>query len=342
MALTRREFTMAAGAVVTGSYGLASRVADWPIALILAPSNLGLRPEGSAQPGTWRAPEVLSKAGLAQAVDAVETIALNRPIYKSEAQKGTRIRNGHTLREFSMRLSEAVSATIRKDRFPVVVGGDCGVLLGALYGARLAGARGLAHVDGHCDFFHPGNYDTNRRLGSVAGMDLALASGRGEPLLTEWPGVGKPLVRDDEIIQIGERDVGAGSSTPYDDILRTKITLFFIRRVIEDGIENSARRVIAQLTERGLDKVWLHVDFDVLDQAIMPAVDSPGSPGLNYEQLTTLVATLCGSGRVIGATFTIYDPDRDREARCAPPLVNCIADGVRGRAPSASERRVAL
>jgi len=35
----------------------------------------------------------------------------------------------------------------------------------------------LVHVDGHDDFYHPGNYDSARRLGAVAGMDLALASG---------------------------------------------------------------------------------------------------------------------------------------------------------------------
>jgi hypothetical protein len=29
----------------------------------------------------------------------------------------------------------------------------------------------VVHVDGHSDFFHPGNYDSTARLGSVAGMD---------------------------------------------------------------------------------------------------------------------------------------------------------------------------
>jgi arginase len=335
MGLTRREFTIAIGTVLSSACAAASEADSRRVALILAPSNLGLRPEGGAQPGTWRAPQELMKAGLAKAVDAVQVIALDRPPYETDAQEGTRIRNGHTLRAFSMKLSETVSAALRADRFPVVVGGDCSVLLGALYGARLAGARGLVHVDGHSDFFHPGNYDSRSRLGSAAGMDLALVSGRGEPLLTQWPVVGTPLVRDDEIIQLGERNVGnPNSGAPYEDILRTKITLFTIRRVLSDGIETTARRVIAGLTERRLDKIWLHVDFDVLDQAVMPAVDAPGSPGLSYAQLTTLVSMLCASGRIAGATFAIYDPDKDRDARYARPLVDCIAEGIRGRSPS--------
>lgn len=332
MALTRREFTIGVGAALSAAYVAPSQADAQRVTLVLAPSNLGLRPERGAQPGTWRAPQVLVNAGLAKALDAVEVIALERPTYAPDAQQGTRIRNGHTLREFSIKLAETVSTTLRADRFPVVVGGDCSVLLGALYGTRLAGARGLVHIDGHSDFFHPGNYDSHSRLGSAAGMDLALVSGRGEPLLTEWPVVGTPLVRDDEIIQVGERNIGApGSGPPYEDILRTKITLLTVRRVLADGIEITARRIVAGLTERALDKIWLHVDFDVLDEDVMPAVDAPGSPGLSYAQLTTLVSMLCASGRITGATFTIYDPDRDRDERYARPLVKCIAEGLRAR-----------
>ncbi len=150
---------------------------------MLAPSNLGLRPgENGAEPGTWRAPEVLMGAGLKTRVGAERVVQLPRPLYDARAQAGTRIRNGHTLRRFSLDLAGEVRIVLKAGAFPLVIGGDCSVLLGSLYGARLEGARGLIHVDGHSDFFHPGNYDTRGRLGSAAGMDLALATGRGEPL----------------------------------------------------------------------------------------------------------------------------------------------------------------
>jgi arginase len=176
------------------------------------------------------------------------------------------------------------------------------------------------HVDGHDDFYHPGNYDTARRLGAVAGMDLALASGRGEDLLTAWPQVGKPLAEDADIIQIGQRD-GRLSGTG--------ITQWTVQRALKDGIEATARAVLARLESRGLDKVWLHVDLDVLDDAVMPAVDSPGSPGFDYAQLSGLLRMLCASGHVAGADFAIYDPERDPRTRYAKPLVRCIADAIR-------------
>jgi arginase len=308
---------------------------------VLAPSNLGLRPtESGGQPGAWRAPQALMDAGLARALDAEQIVQLERPTYEFEAQAGTRIRNGLSIRAFSLQLSEKVHDILKRHRFPLIIGGDCSILLGGLLGMRRAGGRGLVHIDGHSDFFHPGNYDTAKRLGSAAGMDLALASGRGELLLTDWPEIGKPLASDADIIQLGERDAESPSFKDYyGDIIRTEITQFTIQRILADGVDDTARRVIAKLEARGLDQVWLHVDLDVLAQSVMPAVDSPGSPGLDYLQLTELVDALCASGRIIGANFTIYDPERDSEARYANPLVRCIADGVRGRSRAAGPRR---
>jgi arginase len=341
VSMTRRKFTIMAGATVLAGWQASSAQAKTKgVSLVLAPSNLGLRPtESGGQPGTWRAPQALMDAGLAHALDAEEIVSLERPKYEFNAQAGTTIRNGLSIRAFSLQLSEKVRDILKMGGLPVVVGGDCSILLGSLYGMRLAGGRGLVHIDGHSDFFHPGNYDTSKHLGSAAGMDLALASGRGEPLLTDWPEIGKPLASDVDIIQLGERNAESPRFKDYyGDIVRTEITQLTIQRVLADGVDAAARRVVAKLEARGLDKVWLHVDLDVLDQSVMPAVDSPGSPGLDYLQLAELVDALCASGRIFGANFTIYDPERDPEARYASPLVRCIADGVRERS-RAVERR---
>lgn len=259
MGLTRRGFVVAAAASVLAPAAAAARA----VSIVLAPSNLGLSPVGSSQQGTWRAPQALMAAGLAKALDADEVIPLERPAYQFNAQPGTRIRNGVTIRAFSLQLAEKVTDIVGR-------------------------GRGLVHVDGHDDFYHPANYDTTKRLGAVAGMDLALASGRGEDLLTAWPQIGKPLADDADIVQIGQRD-GRLSGT--------RITQWTVQRALADGIDITARAVLARLQARRLDKAWLHVDLDVLDDAVMPAADSPGSPGFDYAQLSALIAALCRSGR---------------------------------------------
>jgi len=331
MALTRREFGKIASSVLlaVGRTG-AAKSSDRPRSLIFAPSNLGLRPPADGkEPGTWQAPAVLAGAGLAQAIAAVETIELARPTYHFEAEPGTRLRNGHSIRTFSLELADKVRGQIDAGRFPVVVGGDCSVLLGGLYGTRLAGGRGLVHVDGHSDFMQEKSYATPQTLGAAAGMDLALASGRGEAVLTDWPDIGA-LAADADIVQIGERALDEEwFQNFYGDILKTEITMFTVQAAKEQGIGPTAQQAIAHLEKRGIDKAWLHVDLDVLDKGVMDAVDSPGSPGFDYAELAQLVRLLIGSGRIAGVDFAIYDPDLDPERKFAKPLVDCIAHGVR-------------
>ncbi|WP_079423463.1 arginase family protein [Streptomyces katrae] len=295
------------------------------VQLISAPWNLGLRPpEPGREPGTWRAPQALLSAGLAVRLRPAEVVELDRPPYEFDAQSATRIRNGVTIREHALRLGEAVHAALAASRFPVVLGGDCSILLGCLSGARRHGRCGLVHLDGHSDFRHPGNYDAGSALGSAAGMDLALATGRGELLLTHWPQVGRPLVADEDVVQIGDReDEGA-----------PPVTRFSAQEIQRIGISALSRQVIRHLERRELDRVWLHLDLDVLDERVLPAVDSPGRPGLDFAQLTALVSALAGTGRVVGLDVAVYDPDLDPDRAYAAPIVDCLASAL---APLATE-----
>ncbi|MCR5876415.1 arginase family protein [Phenylobacterium sp. J426] len=263
---------------------------------------------------------------MVEALSADRVSELPRPPYKFGAEAGTRIRNGREIRAFSERLSFEVGRTLRDGGFPLVVGGDCSILLGCLLGSGAAGDIGLLHVDGHSDFFHPGNYDSRRRLGSVAGMDLALAVGRGELSLALWSG--RPLVRDRDVVQIGEREAlreGVG----YGDIVRTEIRRLPMRTVLEQGV---ARTVAAALkpVDGERRRLWLHIDLDVLDRSVMPAVDSPGSPGLDFPQLAELTAGLLASGRIVGADVAIFDPELDPAGVHARAVVDCLRQGFAG------------
>ncbi len=301
------------------------------IEIIEAPINLGLRPlrEGHV-PGAWRAPAALRAAGLHARLSPRRVHRLTRPPYDAGPQPGTRIRNGQTLRSVNLELARQVAETLKRDGTPVVVGGDCSILLGCLLGARWArGRTGLVHVDGHSDFFHPGNYDTAARLGSAAGMDLALATGRGEPLLTTWPGVEGPLVADADVVQIGERDE-LEPEYAYRDVERTQIHRIPVRAALAKGVAWTASDAAAHLRARKLPRVWLHVDLDVLDEGVMPAVDSPGAPGFDHRQLAELLAIFCRDAPVIGVDLTVFDPDLDPDGAYARALAASLGEAFRG------------
>ena len=210
--------------------------------IITAPSNLGLRPPAPGhEPGTWRAPAALLEGGLNISLRQARIRQLARPVYHFEAQPGTRVRNGREIRRFSESLAGEVRDVLAQGDFPLVLGGDCSILLGCLLGARQDAVCGLIHVDGHSDFGHPGNRSASSQLGAAAGMDLALASGRGEPLLTDWGTGLTPLVEDENIVQIGERE-NHDSDYSYPDIRETRIRQIDVRTALAQGIVATARQ----------------------------------------------------------------------------------------------------
>ena len=82
-------------------------------------------------------------------------------------------------------------------------------------------------------------------------------------------------------------------------------------------------RVVERLEQRRLDRVWLLVDLDVLDQRVMPAVDSPGSPGLDFAQLADLLSRLVDTGRVDGRRDDLRP--RARSGRGVPARASSTA-----------------
>lgn len=74
--------------------------------------------------------------------------------------------------------------------------------------------------------------------------------------------------------------------------------------------------------ERKLDGFWLHLDVDVLDAEIMPAVDSPDPNGLTWDEFDRLLRVLLGSSRITGMEVTIFDPDLDSDGSLAASLVD--------------------
>ena len=295
-----------------------------PMLIIAAPSNLGLKPLWPGhEPGTWRAPSVLVAAGLLQAVNASSFIELSRPAYSAEALEGTRLRNGYAIRLFNLELASRVREAVGQGDFALVLGGDCSILLGALAGARAAGALSLVHIDGHSDFRHPGNYDPEQSLGAVAGMDLALATGRGEPLLTQWPDISAPLVQDAHVIQLGERE-NRDADFAWPDVNSTSMTRIDVFEAISIGPNEVVKRVLDTLDQVRGQGFWVHLDVDVLDQYVMPAVDCPGFPGIPPDELVCVMSPLIADPRCRGMTVSVFDPDLDPEGTFAAKIVEII------------------
>jgi arginase len=290
-------------------------------AVLDAPSNLGLSPPAPGrEPGCRRAPAVLRSHGLVDALGALDAGIVDAPAYAPE-RDDTGHRSGRRIAAYSSVLADRVGALIGDGAWPLVLGGDCSIMLGNVLALRRRGRVGLLYLDGHVDFRHPGISDA---VGAVAGEGLALATGRGHPALTDVEGRG-PLVAEADAVALGNSEWDEESVTVCD----TDVTVVDRSEIGRRGADVVAGAALEHLRRRAVDAAWLHVDVDILDGSVMPAVDSPNEDGLDWDELTALVAPLAADPLVAGMELTIYDPDLDPDGHLAERLVSWLAGVLR-------------
>jgi len=87
------------------------------------------------------------------------------------------------------------------------------------------------------------------------------------------------------------------------------------------------------LTEKGLDGFWIHIDVDVLNDNLMPAVDSRQADGLTYAEFGEILRSLLSDARATGLEITILDPDLDPDGRYTAAFVRNFWEVLNGGNP---------
>jgi arginase len=159
-------------------------------------------------------------------------------------------------------------------------------------------------------------------------MDLAFATGRGPEILTNLEGR-RPLVRDEDVVAFGFRDADE-QATYGSQPLPPELVAFDLPSIRRRGIDDTIAEAVAHLTRRGGPEqgFWIHVDADVLDDQIMPAVDYRLPGGLSWEELTRVLRVAIQSRRAVGLEVTIYNPTFDADGSGARGLVRVIGDAL--------------
>ncbi|MFD9541063.1 arginase family protein [Streptomyces sp. NPDC060022] len=288
------------------------------IVVLDAPSNLGLRPPAPGTvPGCYKLAGALREQRIVQRLGAFEGGVVVPPRYDlGDWQEGDGVFNAAAIARYTRTLADRIEGHVRAGEFPLVLGGDCSIQLGATLALRRIGRYGLAAVDGSADFRHPGN---STRIGAAAGEELALATGRGQADLTDLEGLG-PYLRDEDIRLFGMRDHDEDRA----EMTALKISNATVGELREWGVAELANGVLQTLEIPLLDGFWVHLDADVLDPSVMPAVDSPDDGGLFPDELGTLLRILVRSPRCAGLNVTVYDPDLDPDATAGALLTDLV------------------
>jgi arginase len=271
-------------------------------------------PEGGPAFGTEAAPRALRELGLVRRLAARDAGDLDVRVVGPGRDPVSGIVGWPSLREVTVTIRRAVAELVGAGHRPLVLGGCCALLPGAVAGARDATGRlGLAYADGHVDVYDNRTSPT----GEAADMPVAALVGIG------WPGwldtLGPlPVVRGEDVVVLGARDEQEAA-----DIGELPEALGIAVVGPADLEPSSGNKALERLAPQ---RLWLHLDLDVLDQAVFPATDSLMAGGIDLALLGDVLRPLGSSDRLVGASVGCYNPSKDPDGSCGQALTDLLAD----------------
>lgn len=289
---------------------------------------IGAPMEGSGKRrGEVKAPSALRAAGLVEGLDAVDFGDLPVVISDSSRDPSTGVIGYGQLVAGSGLIADAVSSALHAGWKPLLVGGCCSVLPGALAGAsRYAGPVRMIFVDGHLDLFTP----RNTRTGELAGMALAVVTGHDCEELKAVAG-NAPLVEPRDLFIIGDADGSRRAASGAEEAATAipDARVFDARSTTSLGADVVANRVAALAGGDAAQPCWLHLDVDVLDGSVMPAVSFPVTGGIDWDDLESLITIIGRSVKLLGVSLAGLNVDLDARLESSRRLARILATALR-------------
>jgi arginase len=271
--------------------------------------------------GTEVAPAALREAGLVERIGAADRGDLDVRIRGDERDPETGIVGSPDVLAMTSAVRAAVAEMVAAGDRPLVLGGCCSLVPGALAGVRDAtGSVGIANVDGHTDIYDGVTSPT----GEAADMPLGVAFGRAP---AEWvAAAGGASTTPARGVVLGARD--PDEALDIAALLEGELADLLVLSPDDlraQGVREAGAFAAESLTDRAW-RYWIHFDVDVLDEQAMPATDYLMPGGLDWDEVAALLEPLCASPAVAGLSVGCLNPEKDPGGRFTRRTCDLLAD----------------
>jgi agmatinase len=196
-------------------------------------------------------------------------------------------------------ICDNVKTVLDSGAVPIVIGGDDSTPIPVLQAYKDHGPITVVQFDAHIDW-----------RDEVAGERLGLSSNMRRASEMGWV---------ENIIQIGARGLGSARPQDYDDAVAWGVKFFPMR-----DLQNLPLNDIVKAVPEG-SNVFLNLDIDAMDPAIVPSVIGPAPGGLDYWQVVKLLTGLAKRAKIVGFDLAELMPTNDIGGRGALVAARIIA-----------------
>lgn len=235
---------------------------------------------------------------------------------RREETREDNLRNLHEVVEANVNLSKVVTEEVRKERFPLILGGDHSIAIGSIAGiSEHYNNLGVIWYDAHGDI----NTVETSPSGNIHGMPLAVNLGLGHEKLTSIMKEA-PKIKPENIVMIGIRCLDEGEK----EILRKlNVKVYTMHEIDRLGMSQVMQEAMEYLQER-TDGVHLSFDLDGIDPSEAPGVGTPVNGGVTYRESHLALEMLAESGLITSAEFVEVNPMLDDKSKTAKLAVDLI------------------
>ncbi|MGI9482889.1 MAG: arginase family protein [Hyphomicrobiales bacterium] len=183
------------------------------------------------------------------------------------------------------RIRDTICHILDRGGAPVVLGGDDSVQIPVIQAFEGRGNLTIVQIDAHIDWRE-----------DVDGIQMGLSSTMRRA--SETPHVAG-------IVQVGARAIGSARPSDRDDALKWGAKIITAQEVHEKG----PGICLEHIPENA--NVYLAIDVDGFEPAVVPGVIAPAPGGLTYWQVAGLIGAISQKARITGASLVEYVPERD-------------------------------